>query len=554
MALNTTKITDLTETQLAEAESFLVEFIQTELPELSVDLAPGTALREYVVKLCATYYAINQEDMRRITDSNSLKKVTEEPELADDTVLDNLASNYLIERKASAKASGSVRIILSANSFTAIPTSLVFSASGLTFRATRNFSGVRTSADVLDASNKLIQAYGTGLYSFIVELICDTAGVTGNIAKGTIFSLSSGQSQIVSVVAETNFDGGADEESNAALIARLAGGVSTKNLGSRMAAKAMVLENFPSTVDVSIIGAGDPEMIRDNDNMFGLSVGGKSDIVVRSRYEPQSKAIEVEATLADATAGTWNISLPRDTASGVYRVMAGVDDNNNVIEILTLTRSVDTTEVDGVDFTPHFIAGETGAFSRYQTLAVTVKATNAAAGATAGDTKTFTLTVLYAPQIDEISDFVLDRENRNPGGDYLVRGSTPCEVGVEIKITKGQGDADVDTDVVASAVSDAINHLQFVDGRLGSDLIAQIVRNNVGTRTVVNLPITLTGTITTWQAENDYTDIDTDGILRLIGTNALTIPNRPELGVTSKTVSFLCSPSNVTIQVLPPNN
>lgn len=553
MALNTTKITDLTETQLAEAEAFLVEFIQTEQPGLAVDLAPGTALREFVVKLCAIYYAINQEDIRRVIDSNSLKKVTEDPTLVDDTVLDNLASNYLIERKASAKASGSVRIILSTKTFTAIPTSLVFTASGLNFRPTRNFSGVRTSGDVLDSSNKLIQAYGSNLYSFVVELICDTPGSAGNLSKGTVFSLSSGQSQITSVIAETNFDGGVDTESNADLIARLSNGISTKNLGSRTAAKAMVLENFPSTVDVSIIGAGDPEMLRDSDNLFGIGVGGKGDILVRPRYSPQKKSVSVEATLVNPTTGVWNVSIPRSDAAGVYRVVSGVDSGNRPIEILILSRGVDTTKVEGLDFTPHFIGGDTGAFSRYQTLALTVRATNDAAGATAGDTKTFTLDVLYAPQIDEISDFVLDRSNRNPGGDYLVRGSTPCEVGIEIKITKGPGDPDVDTTVVAAAVSDAVNRLQFVDSQLGSDLIAQVVRNNVGPRTVVNLPITLTGNITTWKASNDYSDIDNDGILRLIGTNALIVPNRPELGVTPRTVSFMCSPSDVSIQVLPPN-
>lgn len=554
MALNTTKITELSETQLSDAEAFLVEFIQTQLPELSVDLAPGTALREYVVKLCATYYAINQEDLRRITDSNSLKKVTEEPELADEEVLDNLASNYLIERKASARASGSARVILNAKKFTAISTNLVFTSSGVNFRATRNFSGVVSSADVLDTGTKLIQPYGTGLYSFIIELVADTEGSIGNITKNALFTLSSGQGHIVSTVAETNFDGGRDSETNAELIGRLAGGISTKNLGSHRAAKAMVLEGFPNIVDISVIGAGDKEMIRDNDNLFGISVGGKSDIIVRSRHEPQYKAITVEGVLSDASLGTWSIAIPRDTAPGLYRVVSATDPDNNPVEVLTLSRSTDTAEIPGIDFTPHLPTASCGAFSRYQTVFLTVKAMNAAAGKTVGDKVDFTLSVLYPAQIDEVSDFVLDRDNRNPGGDYLVRGSTPCEVAVEIKITKGPGDPEVDTSVVSAAVSEAINKLQFVDGRLGADLVAQIVRNNVGARTVVNLPVTMTGTVTTWQADNDFSSIDTDGTLRLIGTNELVVPDRPDLGVTRKTVSFLCAPSSISVQVLSPTN
>jgi len=105
-------------TTVSEIESFLVDFIKAVEPNL--DLSPSSVLFQFVVRLAAQYHGLNQQNINRVLSATSLKTATENPTLADETALNNLASNYLVERKQGTNAGGQVRIILSANRFTPI--------------------------------------------------------------------------------------------------------------------------------------------------------------------------------------------------------------------------------------------------------------------------------------------------------------------------------------------------------------------------------------------------------------------------------------------------
>jgi hypothetical protein len=140
MAINVNNWLELDSDQISAAEDFLVDFLAAKDP--SLDLTESSVLRQILVRPAAIFYALNQENIDRIRQSSSLKAINANPTLADDDIVDNVLSNYLITRKAGASAAGQARIILKANKFTPVTDSTVFSANWITFRPVRSFSGV----------------------------------------------------------------------------------------------------------------------------------------------------------------------------------------------------------------------------------------------------------------------------------------------------------------------------------------------------------------------------------------------------------------------------
>lgn len=553
MALSVTDFNSLESATLREIEDFLVQFIQTAEPTL--DLSPSSVLFQLLIRPAAIFHGVNQENMDRVRNANSIKLVTENPDEADTDTLDNLLSNYFITRREGEPATGQIRLILSESRFTPISDSMQFTANGIIFRPVRSVNGVSTENEILTGNEILIEAISNDQYSFLIDVVAEEDGKAGNVARNTLFSYSTTLSHVTGAVAAGDFDNGDDEETNEELVTRLNNGISSKNLGSREAIAGMYSVDFPTIRDLSVIGAGDTEMRRDQHNVLGVSSHGKADIYVRTRTQLVTWLGTKTGTLQAVSAtsvGTWVMNFTRDEVPAAYTVLSIQDPEelavDGSLEITSIERGVDVSEIDGVDFTPTMQDNE-HIFTRYQTMQVVFKTENETG--TVGDTYDFDVEVLYQPEIAEISDYTINRVRRHPAGDYLVKASVPCIVAVGLTLTLGPGDQEPDLDAIKQSVADAVNSTDFLDGRVSVDKIIEAVSPHLTGRTRVKLPVDLRGRVITPSAEVDPTDINLDGDMWIFSTQEIAIPTVAEFMLSSRTVSFFLSANDVDITVLP---
>lgn len=545
-----TELNDLSSAQIEQSELTLKEFLQAEYP--SLDLTRGTVFRDLLLRPAAAYHALMQTDMDRLRQSFSLKNIVEDPTLADGAIVDGVLSNLQITRDTGATATGQIRLVVSSLNTTPVSSNTVFTASSRTFTVDGAYIGVTTASNVTSSTTRLLQSRLDGNYEFLVDVTADDPGVESNIEAGTRFTVNPSIPRLVDAIAAGDFAGGLGEEDNAALAARAQLGISPQVLSGRSHIESLLRSNFPSLRSVSIIGFGDEEMRRDRHNLFGVSHGGKADLYVRTADFPQTISVDVTAVLIDKTAGTWQTTLTRDTAAGVYRVVgvyvsgaspaAQLDGSLLFLDslaILSHTRQLDLASADG-EFVPDITDVSEGAFSRYQTLTVQFTDLTTAASTDAMGSAEFTAYVYQMPDIAALQSFVNDRSRRNPCADYLVRAAIPCICTSTINVVRRSVDTQIDSASIQLAASAAINNLGFQLGYLPGAKIVVAAHSLLDSSATLDLPVSLSGRL--WCPD--------DTAHYLGASDELSVPDGLEsLSVTSRTVGFYLTPKDVVVNV-----
>jgi len=540
MAINQPILDALDTTTISDAEQYLADYIAGVYPDL--DLNPSSVLFQLLIKPAAIYYTLNKQYIENAVGSNSLNQIEADPTIADDSAVDNVLSNYLITRATGLKASGQIRLILTASKYTPITTNVEFVANGVTYKPTRAYEGVTSSDQIVTGNEELIVALNTK-FSFTIDVEATTAGIAGNIKKGSTFTSTLNNANVEQVIATEDFDNGKDDETNAELIDRLKLGISTANMGSRISIEALVKNNFPYTTDVSVIGANDPEMLRDQHNALGISSFGKADIYTRTRSVPVETQITKDATLQSTN--TWSVTFTRDECPAAYRITS-INNTNDVegttsLDLVSTLRVKDISDISGLDIYPEMTNAEF-AFTRYQSLVIVFSGDSE--GYEVGDTKEFDFTYLAMPQIADINDYVLSRSVRHPCSDCLVKAPIPCLVGLSLTIVKGIGEVDPDIDVIKTALCSYINGVDFQTGVVSTDAILSVVKKYIGRRSRVRLPLDLRGEVIlpiTYSENNDSYWIFDNHELKLPAINGYMLSNR--------TVSFFGLVRNIEINI-----
>lgn len=544
MPIELENLNNLSQDRIDESTLLLTELVRDRYPEF--DLHPGSVIYNLLIRPQALLHALNLTNIDRLRQSNSLLTATQNPNLADADIIDALLSNYRIERRDGNPASGQILLILNRLAPVQISTSLLFSAAGIRFRATRAFNGVTSPDNVFSSSDRVISPVGDGQYSLLIDVTAIDPGAAGNVSKGTELSPNGPILGLVSSVAAVDFDGGADEESNAELLERASTGVAVPNLGSRLTTRAAIAEAFPAVKDVAVVGAGQPEMRRDRHNAIGLSAGGKTDLYVRTRDTPQTISATKTATLVESSAidGTWRFDFDRDELPAFYsiRQIRRVDGSTgSSLEIVQDLRRADLSPVPGLSLIPDATDNE-AAFTRFQTAEVSF-ADPKAVNNSVGDKLDFEITLLRMPEIREVHDWLAQDDRRHPGGDLLVRAAVPCMVAVSLVVLRHPDDPEVDVASLQSEIAKTINKLRFGDGRLDSSRIVAAAQPILPSKSRLRLPVGLSGEVLLPSQGSAFIYAYPQSNYELV------IPNRPDVGVTSNTVFYSCRSSDVVIDV-----
>lgn len=541
MAIEIENLDDLDATSVAQQIAVLTQLVQEKAPSIDVKRGVLHDLLLYYSGILATK---NQEEMDRLRQSQSIAAIQADPTLADDTVVDNIASNYRVARKAGGFAGGAVTIIIDSLQDTTIAVGSIFTAQGKSFITEQPFVGRTSSALVTADSDRLITDREDGTYSFEISVVAQEEGEASQLVKGTALVPDIIPRTFIAAVAAEDFIGGFGEEQNAELVARFVNGMATKTMSSRSNMSAYLRENFTSVVADSLIGFGDAEMLRDRHSVLPISLGGRADWYIQTQPLYRTYGANVEATLVEKKGdglGVWQINFDRDDYPGLYTVtISPKDQENTFFAITALVRGFDSTAVDSNDgFVPELANASEAAFSRFQTVSVSFKDTlTSVTGLTEGvSKKTYTITVKAMPSIAEIQDQVSQRSARMVAGDTLIKAPVPCFVSFGAKILLMPGQAAPTTSLVADDLATLVNHWGY-RGLLPVSALLDIIHNHLSPGALVE-SARLTGRI-------EYPD----GTFRLLTSpEVLEIPYEPSKLVTSRTVLFFLDPANVQLDV-----
>jgi hypothetical protein len=543
LTISNFEISDLTQLNSTDVNQ-LLDRLATQLQELN----PNLDLKRGVFKDTVAYYHAVLEtairtNLERYQSARSLQQIAADPTLADDDVVNEVLSNWGINRKIGTKAAGSITIELNAARTVTVPEGFIFETNGQQYLATASFVSRINPGQLVTANDRLLIQLNNGNWAFIVDVESAEIGLEYKLNAGDLVVPNRTLVNYVTSYATSTFTDGTNTETNAELISELQLGLAAKTLSNRTNMRAWLrsIPTYSSITNQSIIGYGDPEMLRDRHSIFPISFGGRVDWYVRGQAAIQRSTMQMSATLLgiEGNTSTWQFSVNKLVFPGFYEVtkIRRLADSslNSGFEIVADNRGNDLT---GAGFIPDIVNVAEGAYTAFQTTTIQFAdtATNVA-DLVVGQTADYVCEITGVPLIAELQAEVSSRDVRSYAADALIKAPVPCFVNITFSINKAAGDVEPDVNAIKAAVVEGVNQVGFI-GRLDSSLLVDIIHNFIADDVSV-------------------TDMDLFGRVRrpdgsiqyLRNTDSLVIPDQPDKMVTSKTVQFFTEASNVSINV-----
>jgi uncharacterized phage protein gp47/JayE len=539
MAIELSSLSELDQTLVDQMFATFTQYMQERHPE--VELTRGV-FHDLVLYFNSALSAAVRQNIDRVRQSNSLLAISQNPALADSTIVDQVLSNYGLTRDDGSRAVGEVTVVLQSPTQTAIQAGVQFSVDGVLFRPTQDFMALPPGSLITNSDEREMLAVGDGTYAVNVLMQATDVGAVGNVRRGVKFVPDSVPNNMVDAFAAIDFVGGADPASNTDYIAKLAPALAAKTVGGR-ASYAAALRNvaaFSAIPHFSILGCGDAEQQRDQHGLFPMSGGGKIDIYCQTHSAAQERDHLLEAVYVgpSATGTIWQVTLDRDTAPGFYeivRIAKPLTSNSEGYAVLQDIRGVDLSDLA---FIPDIRDHVEGAYTRYQTAVIQFEDTDTVpTGLVAASSRArYSVTTAGLPLIAAVQDFLSDRENRSAAADVLVKAAVPCFTKISFEIRREATAADTtDEAAIKAALVTEIQKIGF-SGQLHASVISGVVHRFLTGRQAVSA-IDMFGRIRR-----------PDGATQYVRDNArLQIPDDPGRLVTGRTTAFLVGPQDISI-------
>lgn len=528
----------------AEDVQQLLDRLAAQLQELNpeLDLKRGV-FKDTLVYYHAVLEAAIRTNLQRYQSARSLQQIQADPTLADEEVVNEVLSNWGITRRIGTKATGPVTIELNAARSVTVPNGMTFEANGQSYTSTATFISRTSANQVSSNTDRLLVQLSNGNWAFTITVEAVDVGAEAKLNAGDLIVPDRSIAGYVTSYATSTFTDGTNTETNSQLLEELQLGIAAKALSNRTNMRSYLrsIPEFESVTNQSIVGYGDPEMLRDQHTIFPISFGGRVDWYIRGQEAIQRLSHSLVATCISITGATstWQFSLGRNVSPGFYevsRIRRQVDANlNSGFEIVLDQRGNDLT---GDGFIPDIVNVAEGAFTAYQTTTIRfVDTVTSTVGLVVGATANYVCDITGTPLIREIQELVASRDIRSYAADALIKAPVPCFVQINLVINKTAGDPDPDLDGIRNTVVATINQTDFI-GRLDGSRIVDRIHNFLQDNlSVTNLD--MLGRIR-----------NPDGTVQYIrDPDTLVIPEQPAKMVTAKTVQFYAETAGVTVSV-----
>jgi len=536
-------IDELPDTLVTQTRETLQAFLESAIDY--ADYGKGTANYDLVIRPYSILHAMTEFNMLQLRGSSTFLGISKFPELATPEIMDALLSNYRIVRSGGKMAEGTVEIVISSNVLTAIPSNSIFVAGTLKFYTQEAFVGVTDQSLVVNSTDRLIREIADGAYAFTVDVVAEQEGSEYQLDAGDTLVLQTPPSNYITSRAAYDFATGLNEETNRELLRRLPEGLANRTPGNRTNIAALIRDSYPDMLNTAVIGFGQPEMHRDQANLFRTSYGGKSDVYVQTEPRPTIVRLTKSAILVNKNRSAWQMFFDRDEFAGVYKIM-GIyrTDQTNTLGSLAIE-----SEVRGVDDSPFADAPDAyiptieeyyqAAFSRYQTNTIEFLDPNADTSEMTEmiTTQDYYVDVLVLKDIAGIQDTILsDYWVTNHRYDDLVRAPIPCIVSVSMGIRLRAGETFNEAGLKAG-VADRVNQLGFRNV-LSSSYIIDAAHGFLGDKSAVVTPIDMLGEVISPE--------DGSSLIYRSATELL-VQENDAISLSSRKMMFFLSPSNIDI-------
>jgi len=248
----------ITEEDRVAAENIMEQYLSDRLPD--GDFSKGSSLRDLVVGGLAYVFAFLRKEGDLIRARQSLLLLSGLSGADVDDAVDEILSNWFLERKDGTKATGTATVYLSQKEDVTIPTTASFYRAGKEFKINSEIDLSYSGDDmtpVTDATGTVVA------YQLQIPLVAAETGDSYNVEAGGFADFTRFSSNILRIENKNAFTGGGNIESTEEFLDRAETAISVRDLNSVRSIDVTLRENFSEIDDVVVIGFGDPEMIRD---------------------------------------------------------------------------------------------------------------------------------------------------------------------------------------------------------------------------------------------------------------------------------------------------
>lgn len=527
-----TSYEDIDSTAVAESEVLMATILEA---DYNVDASLGTVIRELAVRPNAVLGAYNDARLETFKENMTLSTAIDSDSLTDDDA-NALASNFRIERLEGQQASGTLSLYTDQEANVYIGKSTLFTAGGLDMGISKVYIGYISDSPAADTEDvvyrKMVKA-STGEYMFTIPVSTLTY-TEQTLSPGMTVTMTPSDAKVTKTLIASAVTGGSAEETNASLLQRASTGI-TASVPSGKEHIAALLQRDVDDVTIyssAVFGMSDPEVLRDQANISGLSMGGR--VNIHARTSPLIASVEVTKTATLGADGRWSTQITADDAPGFYgisEILPVYTGTPPGVENITNSFGMDTTDT----LMPDIPAPKYARFSRYQTSLVSFDCT--LPDVVTGSTFEFVFTILYMPSLDIVQAYLNKRDTANNAQDTLVKAPIANIVSAQIPVTYPPGVTVVDIDTLQQAVAQAINDLEIGQRYLTADEICLAI-NGVDAKLRVDFPVVLEST-------TYLVDGETHSARSITGH--LDMYTDEANGITVRNTCFFCDAVNVDI-------
>lgn len=516
---------------LADYEAQFTDAFRELYPEL--EWGQGSLVYEMVIRPAAVRAASDEEDIDLLRKNMSLylASVAASP---DPTLLSSLASNFRVAPPAGLYATGEVTVYTRQNSNVYIPAGSVLTAGGLSVTPEKTYVGVSNAEDYVDQADTVYKQYVTVGSEFAFTVPVRSIEFTDtSVARGVQVAMASRPVQVSRIETATSIAGGRASASTADILDQALYGVTAKvpSGNTHLASLFSDLESV-NVLSQASFGINDAECIRDRDNVFGISVGGRVDAYCKTAVEPGERSVTLTAT-RPTSSDPWTVFIPASAGLGFYRILEirHIDSNEIVPDENDITVQYGyAQEAEG----PHVFSEDTARYSIYQTALLSFEYTSIT------DTESdFEIVLLTMPNLETLQDYINRRDVRNEAHDVLVRGPHPASMSITVIVERTPGDTSTTEADIQAAVAEAINATDVgVDG-IDASLMVNAVEAIDASLNIV-FPVTM-------QADFQLPDGTIKTVRSLNGR--ITVPESSYSWVTERNTMYYCSASDVNATI-----
>lgn len=283
------------------------------------------------------------DELGLVQSSQSVLSILEssDPDAFPEDIVDGIASNVFIERNPGAVGSDVVRIRYFS------PTAFAAQQGVLIFRGPAGQRYTNSEGVSITAAEMALNQDGS-LYYVDVPIVAIEEGSTFNVSAGSITTMEAEPVGVANVTNRFGVEDGADRETNTELIDRIKVAVTVRSLVTGRGIIVSLTENFTTIEEITPVGFGDPEMMRDI--VYNVHIGGNVDVYVRTAGTTEGSA-DIFNLAADVTrqlSGSSSVvCLEEDVAYSLAHLPI---DRTNLEPVVT---SADGLSVffEGTDFT-----------------------------------------------------------------------------------------------------------------------------------------------------------------------------------------------------------